>query len=123
MNCFDEAVPKIPAPASEATVTLSLAHEVVATSRDEFAVAFRRDVAASLGVDEGAVFVLTTSADPTAVDFSVAGAGDVAGILRESGLSTTHLTYRRRRGWRQDVPTPVAGGRLRGDALLGTAAG
>ena len=43
--------------------------------------------------NEGAVFVLTTSADPTAVDFSVAGAGDVAGILRESGLSTTHLTH------------------------------
>ena len=90
--CDREAVPKIPAPASQATVTLSLAHEVIATSRDEFAVAFRRDVAASLGVDESAVFVLATSADPTAVDFNAAGAGDVAGILREGGLSTTHLT-------------------------------
>ena len=50
-------------------------------------------MAASLGVNEGVVVVITTSADPTAVDFSVAGAGDVAGILRENGLSTTHLTH------------------------------
>ncbi|EOD37414.1 hypothetical protein EMIHUDRAFT_225594 [Emiliania huxleyi CCMP1516] len=66
--CDREAAPKIPAPASEATVTLSLAHE-------------------------DAVFVLTISADSTVVDFSVPGAGDVAGILRGNGLSTTHLTH------------------------------
>ena len=107
-------------------MTLSLAHEFVATSRGAFDVAFRRDVAASLGVSEGAVIVTTTSADPTVVNFSVAGAADVAGILRESGLSTTHLTHFNGGATVDktiDVPTPVAGGRLRGDALLGTAAG
>ena len=46
--CDREAAPRIPAPANEATVTLSLAHESVATSRDAFDAAFRRDVAASL---------------------------------------------------------------------------
>ena len=93
--CDREAAPKIPAPASEATVTLSLAYEVTATSRDAFAAAFRRDVAASLDVNENAVFVLAISADSAVVvvDFSVPGAGDVAGILRGDGLSTTYLTH------------------------------
>ena len=42
--CDREAAPRIPAPANEATVTLSLAHESVAASRGAFDAAFRRDV-------------------------------------------------------------------------------
>jgi len=82
-------------------------------------------VAASLGVGENAVVFITTSAGSTVVDFSVAGAGDVAGRLRENGLSTTHLTRfnggvpvaaeSSRRGWQQGVPAPVAGGGLAGE--------
>ena len=49
-------------------------------------------MAASLGVSENAGVVVTISAGPTVVDFSVASAGDVAGRLRDSGLSTTHLS-------------------------------
>jgi len=94
-----------------AEVVLDMDFEAVAAARSDFDAAFCRDVAASLGVDVGAVSLLSLAGGSVVARFRVGGVQGVAAQLGGgSGLSTGAMTEFN--GGRCGVPPAVLCARL-----------